>query len=314
MAGARRQHRDHGRGGLCHLRGGDAWLTAWGASSLNLIYRTGRWSDVSFTALQQLQQVQADGVNARVIAFNCPDEIDLFGHPAQPGYGGSFDRSQTAGYMDQEIAEHRMVAPTKPFFANISGYNTSLGLPIYASYYLNDPNINWWATDQYPNVGTPAGFLMPFQAIRSNSSRPASACRSRRSSSRISLRGRRPACRIDRQACPLLPGHRADGWNPGAYEDVNRWRCIAWSGIINGAIGHCYFPQYPTRLRATSATIPMRASCRDGKAAQRDHHPQQRLGIGRQRGGWPHPISSPTLRLGPDDGCQPGRHLHHPAR
>jgi hypothetical protein len=94
---------------------GDAWLTTWAATDLNLIYRTGRWSDASFTALQHLTQVQADAVNARVIAFNCPDEIDLTGHPAQPGYGGSFDRSQTAGYMDQEIAEHRMVAPTKPF-------------------------------------------------------------------------------------------------------------------------------------------------------------------------------------------------------
>jgi hypothetical protein len=31
---------------------------------------------------------------------------------------------------------------------------------------------------------------------------------------------------------------------PAAYEDVHRWRCIAWSGIINGATGHCYFPQY----------------------------------------------------------------------
>ena len=224
---------------------GNLFETTWKALNLNIVRRVGRAAQPGWTALDDMAQAQADALDPRVLAWLLPDEPDNLGHPDQPGYQGAFDPAVTRFYMDREIATLRTVSQTKPIFMNLRGYNVSIAQAQYPGWYLDDPGVNWWGTDQYPNTsgGQPNGFLM----FRSDLSE-------RYVSTAIGMAAdmaiqqdydfgdrNRPAGSIGK---PYL-FHLATGRviNGDVAEQAGRWRALAWSGIIHGACGHIYFPQ-----------------------------------------------------------------------
>ncbi len=228
-----------------HAGAGAAWGQAWRNTRLDLIHRTGRWRTPGWHADDTRAQAQAEAADPRVIAWNLIDEPDLFGHPDQPGYRGAFDPAVTRSLLDREVATLRKVAPAKPVFCNLSGYDLSLGLLPWKTRFLDDPHIDWWGFDQYPNVGAPAGFLMCEQT---GAERFVSTCIgltvAQIVQSDFNYGGfATPAASRGKPVLFAVATGRVQGAQ-GRAEDPARFCAIVLSGLINGACGHYYFPQY----------------------------------------------------------------------
>lgn len=230
--------------------GGDRWEAAWRATTLDLVRRVGRYTDPTWTALDTLAQAQADALNPRILGWAMWDEVDNNGHPDQPGFvdgkgGGGFDPSLTRGYVEREIANLRSVSATKPIFANLRGYNLSIAQTQYPGWYLDIAGVNWWGSDQYPNTsgGQPNGFLM-FRTDLSeryvSTAIGMAADQVIQQDYDFGAQGR-PAGSIGKPYLfHLATGRTITGQQA---EQPARWRCLAMSGIIHGAVGHIYFPQ-----------------------------------------------------------------------
>ena len=228
-----------------HAGDAEAWHRAWRASGLDLVHRPGRWRTPGWQSADTRAQALAEAANPRVIAWNLIDEPDVFGHPAQPGYRGAFDPDLTRSMLDREVDDLRKAGPAKPIFCNLSGYDLSLGLLPWKTRFLDDPHIDWWGFDQYPNVGAPAGFLMFEQT---GAERFVSTCIGLTVAQIVQTDFNyggcaTPAASRGKPVLFAVATGRVQGAR-GLAEDPARWRAIVLSGVINGACGHYYFPQY----------------------------------------------------------------------
>jgi hypothetical protein len=226
---------------------GAAWMTAWGSTSLNLIRRPGRANDVSWTALNTMSEAAADAVNPRVLAWATVDEPDYTGHPAQPNYKGAFDPTLTGVYLSQEADGLRAVGSQMPVFCNLTGYPLSIGQQDRARNFLDVPALSWFGSDQYVNTpgGAPQGFIMAYvdgDAQRFCST-PIGMAAVNVIQQDFDFGGPGPlAGSAGKPYLFAVPtGRTVTGGSP---MPVDQWRCLVWSGIINGACGHYYFPQF----------------------------------------------------------------------
>lgn len=231
--------------------GGERWEAAWRATNLDLVRRVGRYSDPAWTALDTMAQAMADALDPRVIAWAMWDEVDNNGHPDQPGFvdgtpgGGGFDPAATRAYVEREIANLRSISATKPIFANLRGYNLSIAQRQYPDWYLDIAGVTWWGSDQYPNTsgGEQNGFLMYRQ---DGTERYVSTAIGMAADQTIQQDYNfgdrdRPAGSIGKPYFHHLATGRTIAGD--VAEQPDRWRCLAWSGVIHGACGHIYFPQ-----------------------------------------------------------------------
>jgi hypothetical protein len=228
------------------------------ASGLDFIVRPGRWTQ-DFSNAQLLAELASYAVNPRCIGFGLPDEPDLNGHPLQPGsrnphptlgQDGAFDPDLTRFYYEREIAYYRSIAPSKAIFCNIQGIFQQLAISVWPERYFL-ASVDIWGTDDYPNIPNPnTGFLVrpEFGPQRFSTTRIGLAARQTVQQDEFNFRGRaEPTNTVGKPYIFHLATGRTDknaAGTIGSYPDPTQWMATAFSGIINGATGLVYFPQY----------------------------------------------------------------------
>jgi hypothetical protein len=227
----------------------EEWDAAAAAHGFRLIRRPGR-QRVPVSAEKMRALLQADDANPMVIAWNLPDEPNLF--HGTPPY-----KPMTKAQLASLVTIYRAASGTKPIHVNLSGYNNMFGGG-WDFYDIAD--IDWYSTDIYPSYPPSKGGL-PFLYAKYIGNRAPhytyistfggvllqnhiqQAHAAGETFDRVVYTGARGK--------PAFSFVSTSNFRPESPAPTPaQFRAECWSRVINGAAGIFYFPQ---RIKPTFA-------------------------------------------------------------